>query len=401
MRYQIEIRTSERVGAGTDARVYLSLAGDKYAMAEAEIDDPITANDWERGDVNSLFIESADLGDLVRGTLRQDGSGSFSDWAVESVKVRNDEDGRTWIASVSTTLTRNQPYHLVFLRSGSGDGLMSLGGIVGPPKARAARLEPGDEDFRARSVARSQQRSSSKPSMTPLLRTTNVSLAEPLQSLMSEPPQTVFERPAPQTRKTVRTPPPAPRSQRTRPQSPNRPLTPPRQTARELESKLDAIFSQPQIVESMGNPLPEYELDALRAQGYTDDQILAMTSGQAVASRLGGVGSAGNPMPEGQLGALRAQGYTDDQILAMTSPAEGQTMASAEGRRLPAQEGQITVSDEPVPRNSYEGFSATSDPGVRITESEPQTNESDEGNATEGLSPGDAPDESDTGLVLA
>ena len=67
MRYQIEIRTSERTGAGTDARVYLSLAGDKYAMAEAEIDDPITANDWERGDVNSLFIESADLGDIVRG----------------------------------------------------------------------------------------------------------------------------------------------------------------------------------------------------------------------------------------------------------------------------------------------------------------------------------------------
>ena len=58
MRYQIEIRTSERTGAGTDARVFLSLAGDKYAMAEAEIDDPITANDWERGDVNSLFIES-------------------------------------------------------------------------------------------------------------------------------------------------------------------------------------------------------------------------------------------------------------------------------------------------------------------------------------------------------
>ena len=383
MRYQIEIRTSERVGAGTDARVFLSLAGDKYAMAEAEIDDPITANDWERGDVNSLFIESADLGDLVRGTLRQDGSGAFSDWAVESVKVRNDEDGRTWIASVSTTLTRNQPYHLVFLRSGSGDGLMSLGGIVGPPKARAARLEPGDEDFRARSVARSQQKSSSKPSMTPLLRTTNVSLAEPLQSLMSEPPQTVFERPAPQTRQPVRTPPPAPRLQRTRPQSPNRPLTPPRQTARELESKLDAIFSQPQIVEAMGNPLPEYELDALRGQGYTNDQILAMSEGG---------GSAGNPMPEGQLDALRAQGYSDDQILAMTSPAEGQTLASAEGRRLPEQEGQSG--------NSYEGFSVTSDPGVRIAEAAPNDSD-DQGNATEGLSPGDAPDESDKGLIWA
>ena len=137
--------------------------------------------------------------------------------------------------------------------------------------------------------------------------------------------------------------------------------------------------------------MPERELDALRAQGYTDDQILAMTGG--------GARSAGNPMPESQLDALRAQGYTDSQILAMTSPAEGQTLASAEGRRLPEREGQISVSDEGVSGNSYEGFSATSDPGVRIAEAAP--NDSDEGNATEGLSPGDAPAESDTGLIWA
>ena len=128
--------------------------------------------------------------------------------------------------------------------------------------------------------------------------------------------------------------------------------------------------------------MPESELEALRAQGYTDEQILAMSAG---------AGSVGNPMPERELDALRAQGYTDEQILAMTSPAEGQTLASAEGHRIPEQEG--------VSGNSYEGFSATSDPGVRIAEAAP--NDSDEGNATEGLSPGDAPDESDTGLIWA
>ena len=139
--------------------------------------------------------------------------------------------------------------------------------------------------------------------------------------------------------------------------------------------------------------MPESELEALRAEGYTDDQILAMTGGSE------GAGSVGNPMPENELEALRAQGYTDSQILAMTSSAEGQTLASAEGRRLPEREGQISVSDEGVSGNSYEGFSATSDSGVRIAEAAP--NDSDEGNATEGLSPGDAPDESDTGLIWA
>ena len=100
----------------------------------------------------------------------------------------------------------------------------------------------------------------------------------------------------------------------------------------------------------------------------------------------------GNLMPESELEALRAQGYTDDQILAMTSSAEGQTLASAEGHRLPEQEGQIA--------NSYEGFSVTSDPGVRIAEAAPNDSD-DQGTATEGLSPGDAPDESDKGLIWA
>ncbi len=379
MRYQIEIRTSERTGAGTDARVYLSLAGDKYAMAEAEIDDPITANDWERGDVNSLFIESADLGDIVRGTLRHDGSGAFSDWAVESVKVRNDEDGRTWIASVSTTLTRNQPYHLVFLSSGSGDGLMSLGGIVGPPKARAARLEPGEEDFRTRSVAL-PSRQSLNPS-TPAV--TNVSLSsepEPLQSLMREPVQTVYRTPS---RPQAPTRPQARPQASTRPQAPTPPQPTRRASTRQAPSKPRATTPRYSEDQGAGNPMPENELDALRAQGYTDDQILAMR---------GESGGAGNPMPENELDTLRVQGYTDDQILAMTSPAEGQTLASADGRRLPEQEGQSG--------NSYEGFSVMSDPGVRIAEAAPNDSD-DQGTATEGLSPGDAPDESDKGLIWA
>jgi hypothetical protein len=308
----------------------LSLAGDKYAMAEAEIDDPITANDWERGDVNSLFIESADLGDIVRGTLRHDGSGAFSDWAVESVKVRNDEDGRTWIASVSTTITRNQPYHLVFLSSGSGDGLMSLGGIVGPPKARASRLEPGEEDFRARSVARSQQRSSPKPSMTPLLRTTNVSLSEPLQSVMTEPTQTAVRA--------------ATRSADSR-QCGRRRLAPRLQRTPTRNSSADSDSSATLVVEhlskyqvSQGRPRQdtakiralgilcprtswtlsehratrrpdpgENRIPCLKASWRHSEQgmILAMTGGSERA------GSVGNPMPENELDALRAQGYTD------------------------------------------------------------------------------------------
>jgi hypothetical protein len=113
MRYRWEIRTGDTWYAGTDANVYLSLAGDKGSMKEMELNDPDTNNDWEKGDVNHGVFETADLGMLTTGTLRQDGSGTQSDWTVDYVKITNDEDGRVWTAGVNTELKGNQPARLV------------------------------------------------------------------------------------------------------------------------------------------------------------------------------------------------------------------------------------------------------------------------------------------------
>ena len=42
MRYRWEIRTGDTWYAGTDANVFISLAGDKGSMKEMEINDPQT-----------------------------------------------------------------------------------------------------------------------------------------------------------------------------------------------------------------------------------------------------------------------------------------------------------------------------------------------------------------------
>lgn len=114
MKYRWEIRTGDTWYAGTDANAFLSLSGDKGSMKEMELNDPDSSNDWEKGDVNHGGFETADLGDLRTGTLRQDGSGAGSDWTVDYVKITNDEDGRTWLAGVNAELKGNQPYRLVF-----------------------------------------------------------------------------------------------------------------------------------------------------------------------------------------------------------------------------------------------------------------------------------------------
>lgn len=114
MRYRWEIRTGDTWYAGTDANVFLSLAGTTSSMKEMELNDPSSNNDWEKGDVNHGVFETADLGMINTGTLRQDGSGAGPDWTVDYVKITNDEDGRVWLAGVNTELKGNQPHRLVF-----------------------------------------------------------------------------------------------------------------------------------------------------------------------------------------------------------------------------------------------------------------------------------------------
>ena len=114
MRYRWEIRTGDTWYAGTDANVFISLAGDKGSMKEMEINDPDSNNDWEKGDINHGIFETADLGFIATGTLRHDGAGASPDWTVDYVKITNDEDGRVWLAGVNTEIKGNQPYRLVF-----------------------------------------------------------------------------------------------------------------------------------------------------------------------------------------------------------------------------------------------------------------------------------------------
>lgn len=101
MRYTAKIKTGDVQYAGTDANGFLSLNGLDGVMREVELTDPTTVNDFERGDINSITIETAeDLGEIQTGTLREDRSGSGPGWYVDWVKIEHGEDGREWTAQV-------------------------------------------------------------------------------------------------------------------------------------------------------------------------------------------------------------------------------------------------------------------------------------------------------------
>ena len=100
MRYRWSIKVGDAMYAGTDANVFLSLAGLEASMREVQISDPDAINDWERNDTYHGVLETDDLGELQSGTLRHDNSGPGAGWLVDWVKIQNEEDGREWTATL-------------------------------------------------------------------------------------------------------------------------------------------------------------------------------------------------------------------------------------------------------------------------------------------------------------
>ena len=100
--YSWAIHTADRRNAGTDATISLALQGSLARLAEVELHDPESYNDFERNDTNHGVLEVADsddLGELLSGTLREDGRGSGPGWAVDWIEIRAD-DGQRWRADV-------------------------------------------------------------------------------------------------------------------------------------------------------------------------------------------------------------------------------------------------------------------------------------------------------------
>ena len=132
-----EIRTRDTLNAGTDARVYLVLRGDRGVLPEAELIDSDSYNNWERGDVNGGTLQtSAEIGNITSGTLRQDGSGIGPDWQVESVDYQS---GRGLYRSCLCRAEAKQASSAAVLSSNAGAVRRSTGGSIHEPTGAKPR----------------------------------------------------------------------------------------------------------------------------------------------------------------------------------------------------------------------------------------------------------------------
>ena len=96
--YLITVVTGDKLGAGTDANVYLTLYGEKGNSTELFLDNP-NRNDFERNQTDTFTIPPSQVGDLGairRIYLRHDNSGFAPGWYVASVTVTNIATGEKY-----------------------------------------------------------------------------------------------------------------------------------------------------------------------------------------------------------------------------------------------------------------------------------------------------------------
>ncbi|XP_027253747.1 lipoxygenase homology domain-containing protein 1 isoform X4 [Cricetulus griseus] len=89
--YSVQIFTGNIPGAGTDAKVYITIYGDLGDTGERYLGKSENrTNKFERGTADTFIIEAADLGVIYKIKLRHDNTKWCADWYVEKVEIWND-----------------------------------------------------------------------------------------------------------------------------------------------------------------------------------------------------------------------------------------------------------------------------------------------------------------------
>ncbi|XP_058995689.1 lipoxygenase homology domain-containing protein 1 isoform X2 [Mustela lutreola] len=89
--YSVQIFTGNVPGAGTDAKVYITIYGDLGDTGERYLGKSENrTNKFEKGMADTFIIEAADLGVIYKIKLRHDNSRWCADWYVEKVEIWND-----------------------------------------------------------------------------------------------------------------------------------------------------------------------------------------------------------------------------------------------------------------------------------------------------------------------
>ena len=85
MKYRITFKTGNESGAGTDADVSIQLIGKNSSTDELTLESKL--NQFEKGDTDSFYFETEDIGEIEKIKVWQNGKGFGADWFLENVTI--------------------------------------------------------------------------------------------------------------------------------------------------------------------------------------------------------------------------------------------------------------------------------------------------------------------------
>ncbi|HJV89491.1 MAG TPA: PLAT/LH2 domain-containing protein [Holophagaceae bacterium] len=108
--YEVQIHTSDCLGAGTDAQVFLTLMGTEATSPELHLEGQ--PHDFERNGLDLFRLYGLeDLGDIFAVRLRHDNRGTSPGWHVDDVVVRRVPDGEAFRAPFGRWLAEDEGDH--------------------------------------------------------------------------------------------------------------------------------------------------------------------------------------------------------------------------------------------------------------------------------------------------
>ncbi|XP_068857631.1 lipoxygenase homology domain-containing protein 1 [Aphelocoma coerulescens] len=112
VKYETIVVTGFEKGAGTDAKVFITIYGLNGDSGKRALKQKFR-NLFERGKTNRFYLETLDMGELKKVRIEHDNSGLAPGWLVERVEITNSATGVTTIFPCGKWLDENR-----------GDGLI-------------------------------------------------------------------------------------------------------------------------------------------------------------------------------------------------------------------------------------------------------------------------------------
>jgi len=86
--YTLDLVTADKLGAGTDANVYVVIIGSKAKTVHVPLAEDSSNSRFEQGQLDCFSIDvEGDVGEILELTLGHDNKGGGSDWNVKEARL--------------------------------------------------------------------------------------------------------------------------------------------------------------------------------------------------------------------------------------------------------------------------------------------------------------------------